>query len=55
MGWFITSPGAEFDCNTVLLTQTSQSDFDQLCKFDVLELKDRSENDQVVVHAEFKE
>ena len=31
LGWFIMSPGVEFDKNTMLLTQTSQADFENLC------------------------
>ena len=55
MGWFIMSPGVEFDQRTMLLTQTSQSDYGNLCRMDVLGLVDVPENDQRVVHAEFKE
>ena len=55
LGWFVMSPGAEFDQKTMLLTQTSQSDYEDLCRMDVLGLADTSENDQSMVHAEFKE
>ena len=55
MGWFIMSPGAEFDRKTMLLTQTSQSDYEGLCRMDVLGLEDAPEFDQGTVHAEFKE
>ena len=55
MGWFITSPGTEFDRSKMLLTQTSQSDYEGLCRIDVLGLADAAENDQRVVHDEFKE
>ena len=55
MGWFIMSPGAEFNRQSMLLTQTSQSDYENLCRMDVLGLADVAENDQNVVHAEFKE
>ena len=55
MGWFIMSPGAEFDQNTMLLTQTSHSDYEKLCCLDVLGFEDRPENDQSTVHSEFKE
>ncbi len=34
MGWFVMSPGAEFDSNTMLVTQTSQSDYENLCCMD---------------------
>ena len=49
------SPGSEFDHNTMLLTQTSQSDYEDLCRLDILGLADAPEHDQGVVHAEFKE
>ena len=49
------SPGAEFDHNLMLLTQTSQTDYEQLWRLDVLGLKDTSENDQGDVYTEFKE
>ena len=39
----------------MLLTQTSQSDYEDLCRLDILELVDVPEHDQGVVHAEFKE
>ena len=55
LGWFIMSPGTEFDHNTMLLTQTSQSDYEDLCRLDVLGLADTTEHDQGVVHTEFKE
>ena len=35
-GWFIMSPGKEFDRNVMLLTQTSQTEYEELCKLDVL-------------------
>ncbi len=49
------SPGAEFDHTRMLLTQTSQADYEQLWRLDVLGLKDTSENDQSDVYTEFKE
>lgn len=39
-GWFLTSPGTEFDKNIMVLTQTSQSHYKELCKLDVLGLRD---------------
>ena len=54
MGWFVMSPGTEFDRNKMLLTQTSQSDYKGLCRMDVLGLADAAENNKGVVHAEFK-
>ena len=39
----------------MLLTQTSQLDFDKLCHLDVLDLEDSAENDQLLVYEEFQE
>ena len=39
----------------MLYSQTSQSDYKDLCRMDVLGLADVSENDQRFVHTEFKE
>ena len=39
-GWFGMSPGVELDQNTMLLTQASQRDYEELCRPDVLELAD---------------
>ena len=55
LGWFIMSPGMDFDRSTMLLTQTSQSDFENLCRLDVLGLADSLENDQNLVYEDFKE
>ena len=55
LGWFIMSPGQEFDCNRMMLTQTSQTDYEELCRMDVLGLADSSEHDQLAVYREFKE
>ena len=49
------SPGEEFDRNTMLLTQTSQSDYEELCRLDVLGLADVPTHDQGTVYSEFKE
>ena len=54
-GWFLMSPGKEFDKNIMLLTQTSQSDYEELCKLDVLGLRDMADHDQTMVYEEFKE
>jgi hypothetical protein len=54
-GWFIMSPGIDFDRSTMLLTQTAHSDFENLCRLDVLGLADAAENDQSVVYEDFKE
>ena len=54
-GWFLMSPGKEFDKNIMLLTQTSQTDFEELCRLDVLGLRDMPDHDQSLVFDEFKE
>jgi hypothetical protein len=53
-GWTIMSPEAEFDKGTMLLTQTSRADFENLCRLDVLGLEDTLEN-QDTVYEDFKE
>ena len=53
-GWFLMSPGKEFDKNIMLLTQTSQSDYENLCRLDVLGLRDVTDHDQLIVFDEFK-
>ena len=53
--WFIMSPGQEFDRNRMMLTQTSQTDYEELCRLDVLGLADSSQHDQLAVYREFKE
>ena len=55
LGWFIMSPGQEFDHNNMMLTQTSQSDYEELCRLDILGLSDTAEHDQSEVYREFKE
>ena len=55
LGWTITSPGREIDTTSMLLTQTSRVDFEELCKLDVLGLADSPSGDQGVVYDEFKE
>ena len=54
-GWFIMSPGIDFDRNTMLLTQTAHSDFESLCRLDILGLANTTENDQNLVYEDFKE
>lgn len=39
MGWLMMSPGQEFDRKRMLLTQTRQANYEELCRFDVLGLK----------------
>ena len=55
LGWTITSPGKEIDTTTMLLTQTSRVDYEELCKLDILGLADSPSGDQGVVYEEFKE
>ena len=52
---FIMSPGQEFEKNVMLLTQTTHTDYEELCKLDVLGLRDAADQDQTVVFEEFKE
>jgi hypothetical protein len=49
------NPGVELNHNTMLLTQTSQKDYEDLCRLDVLGLADTAEHDQSMVYSEFKE
>ena len=55
LGWFIISPGKEFDHHHMLVTQTTQQDYENLCRLDVLGLVDAAEHDQGSVYSEFKE
>ena len=54
-GWFLMGPGYEFDSNVMLLTQTSQVEYEELCRLDVLGLEDTPQHDQSMVFSEFKE
>ena len=54
-GWTIMSPGREIDHTTMLLTQTSHVDYEELCRLDVMGLQDVPEHDQRAVYAEFRE
>ena len=49
------SPGQEFDRNAMMLTQTSQLEYEELCRLDVLGLADSPPYDQQAVYSEFKE
>ena len=55
LGWFVMSPGQEFDRNAMMLTQTSQLEYEELCRLDVLGLADSPPYDQQAVYSEFKE
>ncbi len=50
LGWIIMSPGEEFDKSTMLLTQTSQTDYEDLCRLDILGLADVPTHDQEAVY-----
>ena len=54
-GWTIMFPGKEPDLTKILLTETSQVDYEKLCQLDVLGLQDRPLGDQEQVRLEFKE
>ena len=53
--WFIMSPGKEFDRSTMLMTHTIQTDYEELCRLDVLGLADSPTHDQETAYSEFKE
>ena len=55
LGWTLMSPGREEVSSKLLLTQSTSTDYQQLCALDVLGLEDTPENDQGVVYQEFKE
>ena len=54
-GWTILLPGPELNLTNMFLTQTSAIDYEELCKLDVLGLKDNLSGDQKTVYEEFKE
>ena len=54
-GWTIMSPGGETNINSSFLAQTSSTDYEILCRLEVLGLKDTPTGDQNVVHTEFLE
>ena len=49
------SPGKEADLTKILLTRTTLSNYENLCRLDVLGLKDHPAGDQDNVYQEFKE
>lgn len=55
LGWTIISPRQEVDLDHMFLIQTSKSDYEELCRMDVLGIADSSEGDQQEVYSEFKE
>ena len=54
LGWFVMSPRLEFDRNAMMLTQTSQLEYEELCRLDLLALVDSPPYDQQAVYSEFK-
>ncbi len=54
-GRTIMSPGVETNLDNMFLAQTAQSDYEELCRMDVLGLQDTPVGDQKVVHEEFLE
>ena len=54
-GWTLISSGKEAPLKNMLLTQTAQGDYEELCRMDILGLKDTPIGDQQAVHAEFLE
>ena len=54
-GWTIMSPGKEVDLSNMFLTQTAATDYEELCKLDVLGMRDKPSADQSDVYEEFKE
>ena len=49
------SPGKEVDLSNMFLTQTAATDYEELCKLDVLGMRDKPSADQSDVYEEFKE
>jgi hypothetical protein len=54
-GWTILAQGKKLDYSAMFLTQTSQCDYEEQCRMDVLGLADNPEHDQHEVYAEFRE
>lgn len=53
-GWTLTSAGAEVN-DHIYLTHSTCSDYDRLCRLDVLGIEDKPDGDQYMVYEEFKE
>lgn len=53
--WNILAQGKEIDYSAMLFAQTSQRDYEDLCRLDVLGLADKPEYDQSSVYSEFQE
>lgn len=54
-GWPITFPDVETNLDKMFLAQNAQSDYDELCRIDVLWLQDSPVGDEKVVHEKFLE
>lgn len=54
-GWTIMSPGTEQNLDSMFLTQTTSTSYEELCRMDVLGLEDKPNGDQSVVYEEFLE
>ena len=54
-GWTIISPCKDIDLGSILFTQTSNVDYEYLCRLDVLGLKDTPPGSQENVYEEFQE
>ena len=55
LGWTIMSPGTEAELTKMLLTQTTPSDYENLCRLDILGLNDSPTGEQNIVYQEIKE
>ena len=54
-GWTIMSPGKEVDLSNTFLTQTAATDYEKVCKPNVLGFPDKPSADKSDVYKEFKE
>ena len=54
-GWTIMSAGKEVNVNEIFAMQTSSTDYDNVCRLDVLGLQDSPTGDQSVFDKEFEE
>ena len=54
LGWFMMPPGQEFDRNAMMLTQTSQLEYEKVCRLDVLGLAESPPYYQQAVYSEFE-
>ena len=54
-GWTIMSGGKEKGFNQMLLARDTEADYAELCKLDVLGIKDKNESKNNEVYQEFKE